>query len=63
MKYQVFVDIPLDEEWEECEVETLIIEADSPDEAMEKVDVEMVKTHENFYIWQVTNDDIIEEDE
>lgn len=63
-KYQVFVDIP-DEEtgWEDISVLDFIIEAKTPEQARELGAVETEKAgHYDYYVWEVSNEDIIEDE-
>lgn len=58
-KYQVFIDVAKDEDWEEIEVETMEIEAFNPDDAFIRAVREADNLYENFYVWEVTKDDVI----
>lgn len=59
-KYQVFIDVPQDDEWEEIAVESMVVEAFNPDDAFIRAVREADNLYENFYIWEVTEEDLIE---
>lgn len=58
-EYQVFIDVPYDEDWLELYVETLIVEAHNCNDAYDKAIKEAQKYHVDFYVWEVTEEDII----
>tara|TARA_R110000772_G_scaffold89822_2_gene185883 strand:- start:1422 stop:1598 length:177 start_codon:yes stop_codon:yes gene_type:complete len=55
--YQVFIDVAVDGDWNEIEVESLEIDAFNANDAFMKAQREY--SHEDFYVWEVTEDDII----
>lgn len=57
--YQVFIDVPKDEDWNEIEVESLEIEAKNTNEAYVSAISEARKLWEAFYVWEVTEEDKI----
>ena len=59
-KYQVFIDVALDGDWNNIDVESLEIEAKSPKEAADKASEIYMRKGLDFYVWEVSNDDIIE---
>ncbi len=58
-KYQVYIDVSQDDDWENIEVETEVIEANTPQEAEERVMMRYSDSGVNFYVWEVTEDDEI----
>lgn len=57
-RYQVFIDVPQDGDWAKpIEVETLEIQAHNANDAYQQAHREV--EHEEFYVWEVTEDDII----
>lgn len=57
--YQVFIDVPQDEEWINIEVESMEIEANDCWEAQEKAIEKAQEIYDDFYVWEVTEDDKI----
>lgn len=57
--YQVFIDVPQDEEWINVEVETMLIEAINCDDAKQKADREVSAIYEDYYVWEITEEDKI----
>jgi len=57
--YQVFIDVPLDEEWQNIDVETIIVEAFNCDDAKQIAVREAEAIYGDCYVWEVTEDDII----
>lgn len=58
-KYQVFIDVPQDDEWENIDVETEIVEANTPQEAEEKTMMRYSDSGVDLYVWEVTEQDKI----
>lgn len=56
-KYQVFIDVAQDDEWENIEVETEVVEAKTPQEAEERVMMRYSDSGVDFYVWEVTEED------
>lgn len=59
-KYQCFIDVENDE----CDiiaVDSLTIQAFNPDDAYLLATEIAQKRYKNFYVWEITNDDLIEE--
>ena len=63
MKYQAHIDIPLDEEWEDIEVLSLVVSGDNPEEAMENAAIEVSKEHEDYYVWEISEDDELKDED
>lgn len=59
-KYQVYIDVPQDDEWENIDVETEIVEANTPQEAEEKTTMRYSDSGVDFYVWEVTEEDKID---
>lgn len=57
--YQVFIDIPQDEEWENINVETMEIKAKSCGDALIIANRKAEEIYDDFYVWEVTEDDKI----
>ena len=60
-KYNVIVDIPQDEDWNDIEVETMEVEAETANEARDKAVDEVHAKHEEYYVWEVLECDKIED--
>lgn len=59
-KYQVFIDVPQDGEWENIiDVETIIVEAFNCDDAKQIAVREAEALYGDCYVWEVTEDDKI----
>lgn len=58
--YQIFIDVPQDENWEDIEVESTTVEAFNPNDAFMKATREAEEKYEDFYVWEVTENDLIE---
>ena len=58
-EYQVFIDVPQDEDWEEIEVESTTVEAFNCNDAYQTATREAQEKYEDFYVWEITEDDII----
>lgn len=56
-KYQVFIDVPQDEEWENIDVETIIVEAFNCDDAKQIAVREAEAMYEDCYVWEVKEED------
>lgn len=59
-KYQVFIDVPQDDEWQEIIVESMEIEAFNCDDAKQQAVRLAESLYEDCYVWEVTEDDLIE---
>jgi len=59
-KYKVFIDVAQDEDWQEIEVESDIVEAETPQQAEEIVTMSYGNSDViDFYVWEVTEEDAI----
>ena len=58
-EYQVFIDVPQDEEWENIDVETIIVEAFNCDDAKQIAVREAEAIYEDCYVCEVTEEDTI----
>lgn len=61
-KYQIFIDIPIDDDWEDIEVESIVVEAFNCNDAFMKATREAQELYEDFYVWEVTEDDILDDE-
>lgn len=57
--YQVFIDVPQDEEWLDIEVVSMEIEAFNCNDAKQIAVREAEAMYEDCYVWEVTEDDKI----
>jgi hypothetical protein len=62
MKYQAMVDIPVDDDWENIDVVSYIVSGDTPEEARDNASIEAQKEYDDFYVWEISEDDIIEDE-
>ena len=60
-KYEVFVDVSYDD-WETINVETYIVEAKDAEEANRLASTRAEGDFETYYVWEVLEDDILEEE-
>lgn len=58
-KYQVFIDVAQDEGWKDIGVETMEVEAFNPDDAFMLATREAQELYDDFYVWEVTEEDKI----
>lgn len=58
-KYQVYIDVAEDENFEDIVVESTTVEALNPDDAYMEAVKEAQEDYEYFYVWEVTEDDEI----
>ena len=59
-RYQVFIDVPKDGDWEnEIDVITIEVEADNPNMARDLADNIASDSYEAYYVWEVREDDEI----
>lgn len=58
-KYQVFIDVPQDDEWQEISVESMEIEAFNCDDAKQQAVRFAEEMYKDCYVWEVTEDDVI----
>lgn len=59
MKYQVYIDVPSDCEWEDIDVKSMEIEAFNCKDAHRKAVEEAEKLYPDFYVWEVIENDAI----
>jgi hypothetical protein len=58
--YQVHIDVPLNDSWEDIEVESHTVEAMNAKHAEEIVTLRYSNSGvEDFYVWEVTEDDVV----
>ncbi len=57
--YQVYIDVPTKGEWEDIEVEGMEVEAFNCNDAYMKATLMAQELYEDFYVWEVTEKDII----
>lgn len=58
-KYQVFIDVAQTESWENIRVETMEVEAFNCDGAKQSAVTQAESLYEHCYVWEVTEDDVI----
>lgn len=59
-KYQVHIDLPIEGDWDNIEVETIVIEAFNCDDAKERAVRYADSNYDDSYVWEITEDDIID---
>jgi hypothetical protein len=62
MKYQAFVDIPVDNDWENIEVVDYIVSGNNPEEARDNAAKEAQKEYDDFYVWEISDEDLIQDE-
>lgn len=59
--YQIFVDLPIDGNWDNIEVDTFEVEAINISQAYRIAQEQAKHNYEKFYVWEVTECDKISE--
>lgn len=58
-KYQVYIDVPLDEDWNDIEVKEMEVRAKTCGDALIKANIKAEEIYGDCYVWEVTEEDII----
>lgn len=58
-KYKVFIDVAQTENWVNINVESMEVEAFNCNDAYMKANRHAQELYDNFYVWEVTEDDVI----